>query len=375
MERVPSPARRDWQRRVEQLGFDFHTIDGEPYWVEDVCYRFSSAQVDHLEAVTNELHRVCLAAVGHVIQERRLDEFGIPGCWHGLVERSWRQREADIYGRFDLAWDGRGEPKMLEYNADTPTSLFEAAVVQWFWLRDCRPEADQFNSIHERLIAAWRGVRERPGSPRVAHFASVRDSDEDRITCEYMRDVCTQAGFHTEHLDVGEIGWNGREYTDLSERGIRLLFKLYPWEWLIREPFGAWLVQAPTRWVEPPWKMVLSNKAILPVLWELFPDHPNLLPSFRDPGPLGRSWVRKPLLGREGANVMLRCGDEVIESVGGYGEEGYVWQAHHPLPCFDGWYPVIGSWVVAGEAAGIGIREDAQPITGNLSRFIPHYFR
>jgi glutathionylspermidine synthase len=40
-----------------------------------------------------------------------------------------------LYGRFDLAYRGDGPPKLLEYNADTPTALFEAAVVQWIGCR------------------------------------------------------------------------------------------------------------------------------------------------------------------------------------------------------------------------------------------------
>ena len=53
----------------------------------------------------------------------------------------------------------------------------------------------------------------------------------------------------------------------------------------------------------------LSNKGILPLLWEMFPDHPNLLPAYfeDDPesGKLGDSFARKPLYSREGANVAL----------------------------------------------------------------------
>ena len=37
-------------------------------------------------------------------------------------------------------------------------------------------------------------------------------------------------------------------------------------------------------------------------------------------------------------------------------------------------HALVGSWVIAGKAAGIGMREDKNPITTNLSRFVPHYF-
>ena len=373
MERIKEHPRADWRTRVEALGFDFHTMYGEPYWVESLSYRFTADEIDLLEDATNELHRLCLNAVGHVIQHRRFAEFAIPEPFWPLIEQSWREQDPAIYGRFDLVYDGSAPPRMLEYNADTPTSLLEASVVQWFWLKDVHPDADQFNLIHERLIDAWRKAATRHPFSTV-YFTTLHDSDEDRITCNYMRDVCTQAGFVTAEINIPDIGWNGSHFTDLDEQPIRRLFKLYPWEWLVREDFGIHLLDRTVEMIEPAWKMLLSNKALLPILWELYPHHPNLLASYRTREPLGTSYVRKPLLSREGENVTLVHNGNELSSPGDYGEEGFIYQEYSPLPVYDGFHTVIGSWVVDGKAAGIGIREDQSPITGNLSRFIPHYF-
>lgn len=373
MQRVREQPRADWVARVQKLGFEFHTMHGRPYWDESASYRFSASEIDRLEDATNELHRLCLDAVDHVVRRRRFAEFSIPANFHPFIERSWQDREAEIYGRFDLVYDG-SEPQLLEYNADTPTSLLEASVVQWHWLKDVHPRADQFNSIHERLIETWRDAATRHPLATV-HFASVHDSDEDRITCTYMRDVCTQAGFATAEIDVPAIGWSGRDFTDLDERPIRRLFKLYPWEWLVREEFGAHILKQSTEFIEPAWKMLLSNKALLPILWELNPGHPNLLPAYRSPERLGSTYVRKPILGREGANVTIMREGIGTTTPGGYGEEGHIYQALQPLPTFDGNHVVIGSWVIGGRAAGLGIREDTNPVTGNLSRFVPHWFK
>jgi glutathionylspermidine synthase len=152
---------------------------------------------------------------------------------------------------------------------------------------------------------------------------------------------------------------------------------LYPWEWMINEAFAEPLkwTNGHVQWIEPAWKMVLSNKGILPILWELFPDHPNLLPAYREDYlfPPGTEYVQKPLLSREGANVTLHSAwRPEIATTGDYGEEGFVFQEYAPLPEFDGWHPVIGSWVIGGEAAGMGIRESRTIITDNLSRFVPH---
>jgi len=121
--------------------------------------------------------------------------------------------------------------------------------------------------------------------------------------------------------------------------------------------------------------MILSNKAILPILWQLNPNHPNLLPSFTEfeKTSLGFSYAKKPILSREGANIQLFDNGRLIsETKGEYGEEGFIYQELCPLPEFDGNYPLIGSWVVGQEAAGIGIRETNTLITDNLSRFVPH---
>jgi glutathionylspermidine synthase len=364
--------RPDWAAHVERdLGFSFHTIAGKPYWDETACYRFSEAQIDALDDATNELEQLCLAAVERVVSEGCYDRLAIPEAARAAIERSWKMQERNIYGRFDLRYDGRDPPKLLEYNADTPTALFEAAVVQWDWLEAHWPARDQFNSIHEKLIDAWRrfGI-----GRRTVHFAAVKGHGEDEGTVEYLRDTAVQAGLKTERIAIEDIGWDGRQFIDLDGRTIDVLFKLYPWEWLIQEEFGAHLLSGAVKVIEPAWKLVLSNKAILAILWEMAEGHPNLLPAAFDAGAIAGRVVRKPIFGREGANVEVRDGDTVVHTMpGSYGAEGVVYQAYAGLPSFADNYPVIGSWVIASQAAGIGIREDASEITTNASRFVPHY--
>jgi glutathionylspermidine synthase len=386
MLRMRTAPRPDWQQRVSEQGLIFHTSDEGQYWNEGVYYEFTAAQIDVLEAATNELHELCLDAVEHVIQHRRYAQLHIPEIVIPMIERSWEEEWPSIYGRFDFAFDGVGQPKLLEYNADTPTSLLEASVIQWTWLQDAFPHWDQFNSMHDKLIAWWSELKPyMKGDP--LYFTSL-DDREDFMTAAYLADTAAQAGIPTSYIVATDIGHDSRTgaFVDLDERNIRNLFKLYPWEWVIAQ-FGpqvvASLAARRTVWIEPVWKMILSNKGILPILWDLNPDHPNLLPSFfEEEAPaefLAWDHVRKPLLSREGANVTLRRGEVVgggvIEERGGeYGIEGHILQKLAPLPDFDGSYPVIGSWVIGGEAAGIGIRETDHLITDNMSRFVPHVF-
>jgi glutathionylspermidine synthase len=375
LERLRSTPRADWRSHLERdLGFAFHTIDGAPYWDESAYYRFGTAEVDALEAAVGELEAMCLELVDRVVRagEPSYQRLRIaPAAWPA-IERSWKAGEKNLYGRFDLRYDGSGPPRLLEYNADTPTALFEAAVVQWDWLEAVQPGRDQFNSIHERLIAAWRNFglgRER------LYLAGVRDHAEDSGTLDYLQDTAHQAGLKTARIAIEDIGWDGRGFVDLGERPITALFKLYPWEWLIGEPFGAHLLGGAARVIEPAWKMVLSNKAMLALLWEMAPGHPNLLEASLTPFALSGGVVRKPIYSREGANIQVLEGAKVVaETEGLYGTEGHVYQAHAPLPEFDGNFPVLGAWVVASEPAGLGIREDSTAITRDTSRFVPHYF-
>jgi glutathionylspermidine synthase len=374
MERRSIQPRPNWQEKVESLGFGFHTLDSI-YWDETAYYAFTLPQIETLEKATNELWEMCLEAVEYVIEQGLYEQFHIPDFIVPLIERTWEDDAPSIYGRFDFSYDGINPPKLLEFNADTPTSLFEAAVVQWNWLQDCFPQNDQFNSIHDKLIAYWASLK--PYLHRdTLYFTCYQDNLEDLTTTEYLRDCAMQAGLPTSFIDIQDIGWlPGRNYfTDLEERPLRNIFKLYPYEWLIHEDFGLNLLQdtQQAHWIEPAWKMILSNKAILPILWQLFPEHPNLLPSFFQPLRMS-SYAKKPILSREGANVeLVENGKLLAQTQGEYGEEGYIYQGLHKLPNFQGHHPLIGSWVIGQEAAGIGIREANSLITDNTSRFIPH---
>jgi glutathionylspermidine synthase len=390
LKRIPSDPRPDWRARVESQGLLFSTTDlpdGRvmPYWYESAYYSLTMDEVDVLERTTAELHRMCLSAVEHVVASGDFARFAITDeRVADAIRRSWREQPPTLYGRFDLAYDGTGgSAKLLEYNADTPTGLLESAICQWYWLQDTHPEADQWNSLHERLVEAWRQASSAfvPGPVHVTHTAVDR-SGEDEMTAAYLAETAQQAGLEVVTLPIEKVGWQRHKarFVDLELRPMRTVFKLYPWEWLMSDEFaGHALTQLtspsgePTQWIEPVWKMLLSNKALLAVLWELYPDHPNLLPAYLDgPGELTK-YVAKPLLGREGSAVrIVGAGRDSVEQPGSYGAEGWCYQQYTPLADYDGSRPVLGSWIVAGEPAGLGIRESDGPVTDYFARFVPH---
>lgn len=394
MERVKIEPRVDWREKMEALEFDWHTTEDGPYWDESAYWLFSEAEIDELETATDELHRMAHFTVTDIIENQQLPLFGYDPTTIKLIEHSWynRSHQPTIYGRFDLAYDGINPPKLLEYNGDTPTSLYEAAVIQWQWLMDVFPEGDQFNSMHEKLRDALHKFRlyelgkQRPDGLPKFYTTSV-ESPEDEGTLNYLRSICDEVIFPSDHIELTQIGWRtggGPGYpdcfVDLKNEQIKLIFKLVPWEWLINDPFGRSLIEEAIKGnivvLEPAWKMVVSNKRFLASLWKAFPGHPNLLQASSDPREIASdALVKKPFLGREGANVrIVERGQVIAESEGAYADDQYIYQERAHLAEADGNHAVIGSWVIDGKPAGIGIRESTSLITGNTARFVPHRF-
>ena len=382
MERIETLERPDWREQAAALGFHFHSNGGQPYWDESAYYRFSLAEIENdIERPTAELHELCTDLVSRAVRDDSyLRRLAIPELQWEFIRASWLRGDPHLYGRMDFAYDGRGPAKLYELNYDTPTSLYEAAVFQWVWLeqtieRGGLPRGtDQFNSLQEKLLLAFAALAPTVGS---MHFASVRGSQEDRATVDYLADLAFQSRIRPRYIDVEDIGRtaDGR-FTDGDDRVIETIFKLYPWEMLFADEFASSLSTSRTTWIEPPWKAILSNKGALALLWELHPGHPNLLPAHFEESPaapLPAGWVRKPLCSREGANVEIRTDTgQHLAAAGPYTDFPYIRQAFHALPRFAGRYALIGSWMVADLPGGIGMREDDSLITRDSARFVPH---
>jgi glutathionylspermidine synthase len=371
------PPRKHWEDVVREQGLVYHKLrNGKPYWNESAYYSFTMSEIDKLESATNDLQQMCLKAGQYIIDYNLFSKLGIPEAAVPLIKWSWETEPPALYGRFDLGYNGKGDPKLLEYNADTPTALLEASVIQWFWMKAMFPGADQFNSIHEKLVDKWKDLKGYLESP--LYFTNIDDIEmEDTMTATYIRDTAIEAGItNTIPIFVKDLGWNKELdcFVDLAGNPIESIFKLYPWEWMVHETFGSNALKTykSMQWIEPIWKMMFSNKGLLPILWELFPNHPNLLPSFfNDPRDM-KDYIKKPLLSREGANIQIFKNKELqTETTGDYGEEGYIFQEFYNASV-SGYTPILGSWMIDQDPAGIGIRETEGPITNNLSCFIPH---
>lgn len=371
MERFNMTPRSDYREKIEALGFDFH---GD-YWREEAYYRFTPAEIERLEEATREAYRMYCEAAEYIISEKpdfmeRMLQIPAEVCER--ICESWNRDELSLYGRFDFLLDEKGVPRILEFNADTPTSLLEASVIQWQWKEECFPECDQYNGIHEGLVQSWKDIF--PAGSNI-HFVGALDDHEDTGTLQYLASTAMEAGYSTRVLDINSMNLQNGLFYDPSGECIQKCFKLYPWEWMIDESPDGCLAQV--EWLEPIWKLVMSNKAILSILYELFPDSPYVLPCYLS-RPQQGVFCKEPVFSREGHNVSvvdIRQWEEhalLKETEGDYNTGAYVYQEYVKPVAYSGRYPVIGSWIVGGEPAGIGIRENRTEITDNLSEFVPH---
>jgi len=140
MQRIVCDERADWREKANAAGFVFHTMDGQPYWDERAYYAFTPKEIEEdIEGPTGELDAMCRELVARAVEDERiLRVLRIPERFWTFIAASWKRGDPSLYGRFDLSFDGQGPAKLLEYNADTPTSVFETAVFQWMWLDDAK---------------------------------------------------------------------------------------------------------------------------------------------------------------------------------------------------------------------------------------------
>jgi len=342
MQRISSAPRAGWQDILREQALVYAEADVPQAlrrWDESACYVLALSEVRALEAATEELHGLCVAAARHVVTNARWAEFGIPDWAAPAVRRSLASGAPSLYGCLDLWYDGRSPPKLLEYRAETPPALVEAAICQWYWLEQARPAQDQWNQLHERLVNGWYTIAGRLGEKSLhCGWSDAEATGVDRVTIGYLAETARQAGLSVRVLPMRAIGWDGARFVDDRGEPIRTCFKLYPWSWMVTEPYGPLALNQNTavNWLEPAWKLLLASPALHPLLWELNPGHPNLLPAAPD----------QP-------------------------------REVPPLPSFDGQSVAVSSWVVSdtagrGRPAGVGFRESTGPAMAGYARFVPH---
>lgn len=385
------PQRPNFHTHLEAVGFDYWNLQGpanKDYWQEGVVYAFTETEVDVIQKATQDCHDMSMEMVDKIITSGDYPEyFKLSNLDKLLIEKSWNEDQYSLYGRFDFALGKDNVPKMLEYNGDTPVSILECSVVQWDYVSTLKtlpngtqyPEElkIQYNLIDETLIKMWQDLYT---SSDLVHFASSGGfRHEDFGNLCYIMDTAYRAGIKVKQIHMEDIGWDGSIFLDKEDNKINDIFKLYPWEWMTEEQFGRNIQWSDTRWMEPAWKMLLSNKAMLIKLWEMFPNHPNLLPAYLNKPDDKIVYAKKAIHGREGSNIYISDynGETLApgaHDVPDYHKWGYMYQQWLDITKHDGMTPIIGSWVIGNEACGMSIREDQNVVTGHDAQFASHIF-
>jgi glutathionylspermidine synthase len=399
--------RSNWKELASSLGYMSAVLDDPPYWIEacaePFCAVFEAAEItDLLEPATAQIlaaanetvERICNGADSEIL----LDRLKTPVHCREAIRTSWNRGDKSLWGRLDFSYND-GQVKLLEFNFDGAVSLYESAIFQRLWFDELQhngvvsKNTAQSNNIHESLVEALTAYA-KPGE--CMHFAAPSNEAEEVGTVKYLQSCAVLAGIETDFLQISEIGHGTTGgLFDLQNRPIKQLVKLYPWEYLLKqekmiaEKTGHYVMtdavrSGETSFYEPIWRSLLSNKGVLALMYGFYPNLKWLLPAAFDGTDEAeaikkRPYARKPVFGMQGCNVSLVYPDRPsmdVSQPGDFGGSGYIVQELAPLSTYDDLHMLVGSWVVAGKAAGLSIRADKSPITtGTQCLFVPHYVK
>ncbi len=375
---------------LESLGFVWHTDRDDTSYISDELVVISEEEAEAYYEATNTLYDMVVEAAEHVIENDLFHEIGIPFNLVEVIKASWENDvHWHLYGRFDLAGGVDGKPiKLLEFNADTPTALFETAVVQWAMLKqNGLEEASQFNALYEALVDNFKRLvtleedvstfEERYDEWNFL-FTSVKGNSEEENTVRLLQHIAAEAGFNTEFAYIDEIEFSPDEGIFYQDKNYELWFKLIPWEDIALEE--SELAMLLTNIIKnqkaiifnPAYTLIFQSKGLLKILWDLYPNHPLLLESSFEPL-RGTKQVKKPVFGREGGSVSImdENGQESESIEGDYENHKMVYQAYTELPLDAQGQSYQAGVFYAYEACGLGFRKGGR-ILDNMSKFVGH---
>jgi len=375
---------------LESLGFVWHTDRDETSYISDTLVVISEEEAEAYYEATNTLYDMVVEAAEHVIENNLFHEIGIPFNLVEVIKESWENDvHWHLYGRFDLAGGVDGKPiKLLEFNADTPTALFETAIIQWAMLKkNGLEEESQFNALYESLVNNFKRLvtleedvstfEERYDGWNFL-FTSVRGNSEEENTVRLLQHIATEAGYNTEFAYIDDIEFSPDEGIFYENKNYELWFKLIPWEEIALEESD--LAMLLTNIIKnqkaiifnPAYTLLFQSKGLLKILWDLYPDHPLLLESSFEPLE-GKKQVKKPVFGREGGSVSILDGaSNAIETIAGdYDSHKMVYQAYTELITDTQGLSYQAGVFYAYEACGLGFRKGGK-ILDNMSKFVGH---
>ena len=375
---------------LEKLGFTWHTDSDGTKYINDELVEISQLEAEAYYEASNEIYDMYVEAAQFVIDNDLFFELGIPFNLIESIKKSWENDvHWHIYGRFDLAGGIDNEPiKLIEFNADTPTSLFETALLQWALLKQNNmDEKQQFNNVYEnisqnfkRLITLFEETTlfEKYYDGWKILFSSVEGNDEEEATTRLLQQMATDAGFNTSFEYLQNVKFDDNGIFDTHDNKYEYWFKLYPWEDIgSDEPELATtltnIIQKQEAIIlNPAYTLLFQSKGIMKIMYDLFPESPYLLKTSFEPLKNIKQ-VEKTVFGREGANTKIidTSGDIIEEINGPYSNYKKVYQEYVEFN-----KDVKGAKYQAGvffayEACGLSFRKGSE-IMDNMSKFVGH---
>ena len=387
---------------LDEIGFSWHTDSDGSAYVADELVPITPDEAEAYYTAANELYDMYVKAAEYVIENELFFELGIPFNLVDTIKKSWENDvHWHLYGRFDLAGGIDGKAiKLIEFNADTPTGLFETAIVQWAILKaNNMDEAQQFNTVYEaisenfkRLITLFDESNEVSKETRQTRFeelykgwrilfSSIEGNEEEEVTTRLLQRMADDAGFITGFAFLHEVLFDEENICDKENQESEYWFKLFPWEDIAIEEgelamiLNKVLQNQSAIILNPAYTLLFQSKGMMKILWELFPDSPYLLETSFEPLK-DKAYVQKRVFGREGANVTFVNADGSVgaETEGDYGHYKSVYQEAVDFPQDE-----AGNYYQAGvffayEACGLGYRRGGK-ILDNMSKFVGHVIR
>ncbi|CAK0751882.1 putative Glutathionylspermidine synthase [Azospirillaceae bacterium] len=388
MQRHPIASRHDWQLNLRQYPYGAVATSAAAHWDESAYYSFSADEIDRIETAANSVYGLIIDTLGHAIDGRLLPLLGYSAETGTLIRDDWNRsrshnggsqdpRAGGLYGRLDFAYDGGESLKLVGCHFDGPTGLFESAIVQWNWLEARFPDADQFNGLHETLVERWQALAVGLRARGRVHLTCATPDAGREGELAYLAALAEEAGLKTATLAIQDIGWDGGRFRDLDDRVIAWLLKLYPWEALVADSYGAHLGRAELDFVEPLWRMPASNHGLLALLWERYPQHPHLSPaSLTESAVTGGPVLTRSQFGLDrAAQRLTRDGRVIAETPPAATPGGMVHLALPPYFEQDGICALLQCWLVGDKCLGMAVRESESPLFDSESTLVPHLFR
>ncbi|WP_294962778.1 glutathionylspermidine synthase family protein [Sulfurimonas sp.] len=376
--------------KLEELGFTWHTDSDGTKYINDELVQVTQEEANEYYEAGNNIYDMFVEAAEYVIENDLFFELGIPFNLIETIKKSWENDvHWHIYGRFDLAGGVDGQDiKLIEFNADTPTSLFETTLLQWALLQNNNMnEEKQFNNVYEAISQNFKKLvtleddielfEERYDGWKIL-FSSVEGNDEEEATTRLLQQMATDAGFNTSFEYLQNVNFDENGIFDAHDNQYEYWFKLFPWEDIgsdepeLATTLSNIIKNQKAIILNPAYTLLFQSKGIMKIMSDLFPDSPYLLKTSFEPLD-GVKQVEKTVFGREGANTkIIEINGEVSEQVEGpYDNYKKVYQEYVDFNKDEKGEKYQAGVFFAYESCGLSFRKGGE-ILDNMSKFVGH---